>query len=124
MPCAIDARVDSPRPIDAPRPDADTVAPALFDSEPGNGATNVARNTLVRVQFTEPVFNVSATTFAVSSSSTAIPGTVTTDDPYNHTFTPSSLLPASATIDVLLTSGIHDGTNTLAPTSFSFQTGT
>lgn len=123
MPCAIDARVDSPRPIDAPRPDADMVAPALFDSVPANGATNVARTTVVRVQFTEPVFNVSATTFALSSSSGAIPGTITADDPYNYTFTPTSLLPASTTIDVLLTSGIHDGVNSLATTMFSFQTG-
>jgi hypothetical protein len=125
MQCAIDARVDSPRPIDAPPVDADTTAPALFASAPTNGATNVARTSDVRLEFNEPVFNVSATTFTLSSSSVAIPGTVTAVDPYNHTFSPTSLLPASATITVQLTSAITDGSgNALVATSFSFQTGT
>ncbi len=124
MPCAIDARVDSPRPIDAPTADADTTAPALFASMPANGDTNVARSTVVRVQFTEPVFGVSDTTFKASANASPIAGTVTASDPYNYTFTPTASLPATSTIVVQLTAGIADTIgNALVPTSFSFQTG-
>lgn len=121
--CAVDARIDAPRPIDAPPPDADITAPALLASMPANGDTDVARTVAVRVQFTEPVFNVSGTTFTASSSSVAIPGAVATIDPYNYTFTPSQMLPASAPIEIQLSAAIHDTVgNYLVATSFSFET--
>jgi len=123
--CAVDARPDSPQPIDAPPPDADTTAPTVFETQPANGATDVPVTTTIAVQFTEAVINVSASTFVVQSTATMIPGTIATVDPQTYTFTPTAALPASATIDVRLTSGITDvaGNPLAAGTMFSFTTG-
>jgi hypothetical protein len=121
--CMVDARPDTPRPIDAPPPDADTTAPTVFATLPANGDTNVATSTTIRVQFDEAVTNVSASTFMVSTTGGPIAGVVTEIDPLNYTFTPSAPLPAAETIDVTLTDGIQDPAgNPLATTSFSFTT--
>jgi hypothetical protein len=122
--CAADASIDTPRPIDAPPADADLTPPAVFATMPASGATGVPLDTVVRVQFTEPVVGVTTGTFYLESNSASIPGTVMVIDPLDYTFTPTSQLPANATIDVTLTSGIADAAgNPLVPTTFSFQTG-
>ena len=88
-----------------------------------NGATNVPRTSVVLVQFTEPVFNVDATSFRLLGSAGGIFGTVTTISTVTYTFSPSAPLPANDTIVVSLTSGIEDGSgNPLMATSFSFMT--
>jgi len=122
--CAVDARPDSPQPIDAPPPDADTTGPTVFDTNPANGATDVPVTAAISVQFTEAVINVSASTFVVQTGATTIDGTIAAIDPQTYTFTPTSALPATATIDVTLTSGITDiaGNPLAAGTMFSFTT--
>ena len=121
--CAVDARIDTPRPIDAPPPDADTTPPMVFATMPANGETNVATSAVVRVQFDEPVLTVDVSTFTLDSAGTPIAGGITQVDPYTYTFIPTPELPAGATIEVTLTSDITDmSLNPLAMTTFSFGT--
>ena len=121
--CAVDARPDTPRPIDAPPADADVTPPMVLATDPVSGATNVPTSATVTVQFTEPVTNVGPTTFALEASGSPIAGTVTQIDPFNYQLTPTSPLPAGTTIDVSLRSGIQDGAgNALATYGYSFTT--
>jgi hypothetical protein len=118
----VDARVDAPRPIDAPPPDADVTPPAVFQTMPAAGATNVPVSTTIRVQFTEAVFGVDLTTFVVSGTGVT-GGTVSQVDPLDYTYTPDAALPPDTLISVELRSGIHDAAgNSLAFTGFNFQT--
>lgn len=124
-PCAIDARIDSPRPIDAPPPDADLAPPGVFATQPTGGATNVSTAEVIRVQFNEPVGGVTTASFRVSSGANAIGGTISSADPLNWTFTPISLLPAASLIEVVLDGQITDYSgNSLQLYMFSFTTGT
>lgn len=121
--CGFDARVDSPRPIDAPRPDGDITPPALQSSMPANGETGIPTTGVIHVFFSEAVGNVDTLSFLVASGATNIPGTVQTQDPTHYVFTPQNVLPSTATIDVTLTANIVDfAGNPLAQTTFSFQT--
>jgi hypothetical protein len=125
--CGADARPDTPKPIDAPADAVDMTPPAVVGTNPMDGATNVPTWAVIRVQFNEAVMGVGSSTFQVSTNSVAIPGQLFMDDTLTYSFTPTSLLPATSTIDVLLTSGIRDTSpfaNPLPPTSFSFMTGT
>jgi hypothetical protein len=124
-PCAIDARIDSPRPIDAPPPDADLTPPEVFATLPARDATNVSTAEVIRVQFNEPVGGVSTTSFRVSSGGSPIGGSVSASDPLNWTFIPVSLLPAASLIEVELGNQISDYSgNPLQLYTFSFTTGT
>lgn len=121
--CAADARIDSPRPIDAPPADADTTPPMLFATMPADGETNVPTTAVVRVQFDEPVLYVDISTFKLNDGGTPIAGGITQVDPYTYTFTPMAALPAGSTIEVTLTSDIFDMSgNALVATTFSFTT--
>ncbi len=121
--CAIDARSDSPRPIDAPLTDADVTPPSVVATQPTDGAANVAVNEVIGVQFDEPVVGVGGTTFRVVVNATMIAGAVSSVDPRIWMFTPSSALPAGMQVDVQLIAGITDYSgNGLAPFSFSFTT--
>jgi len=121
--CMVDARIDAPRAIDAPRPDADVTPPAVFATMPADGDTNVPQATTVRVQFTEAVTGVDSASFVVSTGGNNLLGTVSSSDPLNYVFTPSGPLPAASNIDVTLTTDIRDTAgNPLATTIFSFDT--
>jgi hypothetical protein len=120
--CMVDARVDAPRPIDAPRPDADATPPAVFATMPANGDVDVPVTSTVRVQFTEAVFNVE-TSFTVSTGPSPVLGSISSLDPLNYVFNPSTPLPAASTIDVTLGGSISDAAgNHLLVTTFSFNT--
>ena len=122
--CGFDARVDSPRPIDAPRPDSDTIPPELTSSMPANAETNVPTTGVIHVFFSEAVNGVDTVSFVVSST-VNIPGTIQSQDPAHWVFTPTSLLPAVSQITVTLTPQIVDyAGNALSQTVFTFQTGT
>lgn len=121
--CAVDARIDSPRPIDAPPPDADTTPPQVFMTDPVDGASNVPTSQVVTIQFNEPVSGVSSTTFYLRENSTPIAGVVMTIDAFRYSFTPTSALPASATITVYIDAGIFDSSNNPFPgATFNFTT--
>lgn len=122
-PCAIDARIDSPRPIDAPPPDADTTSPSVFETQPDGGSTNVPTNTVIRVQFYEPVGGVNSTSFRVAANTNPVTGTISAIDPTIWELVPAAPLPAGSTIDVDLTQAITDYSgNPLLPFMFSFTT--
>jgi hypothetical protein len=122
--CAIDARADSPRPIDAPPPDADLTPPTLFATMPVANETGVPTSSVVRVQFNEPVMGVDLSSFRVVMGANPIGGSVSETDPLNWVFIPLSLLPANATFEVQLTTGIIDSSgNPFAGATFMFMTG-
>lgn len=122
--CAVDARPDTPHPIDAVPHDADTTPPQVFQTMPAQNVAGVATSTTIRVEFTEPVLNVNTSTFLVSANSVPISGTVTKIDFWNYEFTPTALLPANGTIAVTLTNGIYDQSgNPLGSYTYNFMTG-
>ena len=134
--CAVDAGlVDAPADGTAPadagpdaRPDApsgDTTAPFVLAATPPNTTTGVAVNTALTATFNEAVTGVSGSSFTVAQGATAIAGGVT----YNAgtrvaTFTPTSQLPANATITASLTAAIADlPGNPLVATGWHFDPG-
>jgi len=101
----------------------DDVAPTVVTTSPLDMATNVPVNTVITVTFSEPVANVSATTFAVTQGATTITGTLASADQITYTMTPDADLPAASAITVSLTAGITDvAGNPLAPVQLSFMT--
>lgn len=122
--CVADARIDTPRPIDAPPADADTTPPGVFMTFPDGGASNVALTEVIRVQFYEPVGGVDATSFVVvANTTTQLAGMYAMDDALTWSFTPSAPMPGTSTIQVDLTQAIKDAAgNPLPPFSFSFTT--
>jgi hypothetical protein len=101
----------------------DDVAPTVVTTSPLDMATNVLVSSVITVTFSEPVANVSATTFAVTQGATTITGTLTSGDAITYTMTPDADLPAASVITVSLTAGITDvANNPLAPVQFTFMT--
>src|SRR5947207_2383240 len=84
-------------------------APSVFSTSPANGATNVAVNTNITLNFSEPVtFSTSSFTLQCPSGT---PKTFSVSGPGTSTITldPNSDLPASTTCTVtVLASGITD----------------
>jgi hypothetical protein len=122
--CAVDARPDTPKPIDAMPADADRTPPQVYQTSPAMDATGVPTTTVIEVLFSEPVMGVTTSTFLVTQSSISIAGTVTMNgSSYDYYFTPSAALPASTQIDVQLTAGIYDTSfNPLIAYAFTFTT--
>ena len=118
----LDARVPRDAALDAPGPDADTTPPMVFATVPTNGTIDVARTATITVTYDEAVMGVTTTSFAVSSSGSSITGTITAQSTATYVFTPDSMLPANATIDVLLTSAITDAAGNGLAHAFSFDT--
>src|SRR3712207_2124512 len=105
----------------------DTTAPTVTDTEPADGATDVAATiTSINATFSEAVQGVDDTTFTLSQDDTPVEGTVTYDSQSNTaTFTPSSDLQPGTTYTATLNSGITDLTdNPLEATQWSFTTST
>src|SRR3712207_5171653 len=86
----------------------DTTAPTVTDTEPADGATDVAATiTSINATFSEAVQGVDDTTFTLSQDDTPVEGTVTYDSQSNTaTFTPSSDLQPGTTYTATLNSGI------------------
>src|SRR3712207_3414692 len=108
-------------------PEEDTTAPTVTDTEPADGATDVAATiTSINATFSEAVQGVDDTTFTLSQDDTPVEGTVTYDSQSNTaTFTPSSDLQPGTTYTAELSSGITDAANNpLEATQWSFTTST
>lgn len=108
---------------------ADQVPPSIVSITPASGTANVSRDATITVTFDEPVINVDTTTFLITGGA-PIAGTVTpSNGGRSATFAPTSQLPASMTIMVMLDgggpSGISDltGNPLTGSTAFSFTTG-
>ena len=122
MTCGPDAMPDTPRPIDAPPPDADQQAPQLIVMMPGPFETNVPVTSTVYVQFNEPVQGITTSSFYLTTTS-MVAGTVSTIDARTYVFAPTASLPPNTTITVTLTNIITDQFgNPFIQTSYTFTT--
>jgi len=97
-------------------PVADTIAPTVSSTNPGNGATGVA---VITASFSEAMSasSITATTFTVSGpGGTPVPGTVTYDTATRIArFTPSAALAAGTAYTATVTTGARDAAgNTMA----------
>ncbi|XAS66570.1 peroxidase family protein [Micrococcaceae bacterium Sec5.7] len=105
-------------------PRTEFVAPTVTARTPAAGATSVSQTGNLTVTFSEPVTNVSSTTFVLRLGATVIPATVT----YNNatrtaTLDPTSTLTADRTYTLALSSIRDTAGNTIASTSWQFTTG-
>ncbi len=99
---------------------SDTTPPTVVSVSPANGATGVSNSAVVTVDFSEPVKNVTASTFTVKADGNSVSGNVTLNG-LNATFTASNSYPYGAKVTVDLVSGITDTAgNQLTPFSSSF----
>lgn len=101
---------------------ADIVAPTLASSTPAAGATGVPLESSIQVAFSETVQGVSASSFEVRLGGAPIAGTVTLVSASEARFVPGAYLQAGSTYEVFLSGAISDGTNALAPVTFTFDT--
>lgn len=106
---------------------ADTTAPTVTSTTPAADAVGAPRDGDVTATFSEGVTGVSDATVILRKTSTGSKfGGVVTYDPARQTATldPNVTLPSSTEFNVTLTNGIRDAAgNALAPTTWSFTTG-
>lgn len=114
MTCGPDAAVgteDSQQPTDA-FGDGDNTAPTLALATPAPGASNVPRTSAITAAFSEPVFDVTQSSFYVYADALVVGGTImatgSPPDFKTYQYTPSAPLPSNAPVTVVLTSSIHD----------------
>jgi methionine-rich copper-binding protein CopC len=101
----------------------DQTAPEVIHKEPAANATNVNRNELINIEFSEPLaadnFNDS---FALTTNGTPVPVDITSSDNVHFTVTPTSVLASGKLYTVALV-GVQDATgNIMANTQWSFHT--
>ena len=108
-------------------PPPDETAPTVVEIAPADASEGVARDTVVRVTFSEPVFRVNATTMTLLNTATGelVPGTVrylAWEDAAR--FVPDALLEPNTRYRVRLAGWIVDaGGNRLGYRSWGFTTG-
>ena len=103
----------------------DTLQPLVTEVAPGNGATNIGVNAIVRVTFNKVIdtVTVNPTTLSLASGGNPIPYTFTFDSTNTINITPQAPLPGSANVTVSLTNGVTDDAgNALTPLSATFTT--
>jgi len=98
----------------------DVTAPTILSTVPENGATDVANNTEIKVNFSETVQGVNASTFLVEADGSSVSGTVFYSGMQGR-FVTGSYFPSGSVVTVTLTDGITDlAGNKLVSYSFSF----
>jgi hypothetical protein len=106
----------------------DISVPAVTATNPFNNATNVARNKIVVIIFSEPMdpLTITPSTFTLTQGTpaVAVAGTVASSGT-TATFAPTTILAASTTYTATITSGAKDvsGNALAANTVWSFTTG-
>jgi nitrogen fixation protein FixH len=104
-------------------PPADTTPPAVTATSPTANATDVPTSADVAATFSEPVTNVTTTTFTLTGGGAAVPATVGQGTGDQWILHPTAPLAAGTAYTATLTGGITDTTgNPLAGTSWSFTT--
>lgn len=94
----------------------------MFATSPVDGAVAVPTNSVISVEFNEPV-SVTGAGFQVFAGAGQLTGALNASDPLNWTFTPTAALPTATTISVQLSAAITDlSGNALVPVTFSFTT--
>ena len=108
---------------------ADTTAPTVISTTPGNGDSAIAVNTLVLASFSEAMdpLTITPATFSLECPG-ATPVTATVAYAANSnaaTLTPSSNLPAATLCEATVSTGARDtaGNPLVAPVSWTFTTG-
>jgi hypothetical protein len=90
----------------------DTTSPTIVISVPAPGATNVARASSITVTFSEPVFDVSPSSFYAYADALVVDGSImavgSPPDFTSYAFTPDAPMPGNTNVTVVLTSVIHD----------------
>ncbi|HKG52250.1 MAG TPA: Ig-like domain-containing protein [Actinomycetales bacterium] len=104
---------------------ADTIAPTVTSRTPASDATGVATTAVVTATFSEPVTDVSATSFVlVDPAGSAVPAAVTYS-PATRTATldPAEELAPGTTFTAEVSSGVTDASgNPLTPATWTFTT--
>ena len=104
----------------------DILAPTVSSTDPLNNATNVARNKVVALTFSEAMNSstINATTFTLKQGTTAVSGTVAYSGT-TGTFTPTTILALSTVYTATITTGAKDvaGNALVVNTVWSFTTG-
>jgi endonuclease/exonuclease/phosphatase family metal-dependent hydrolase len=89
-------------------------APAVADSEPGNGDSNVDRNANIRVTFSEPV-TANDAAFSLTCGTTTIPLTVTRESDTVYVLDPQQTLPQGASCTLRVEGDEYRDTDTDDP---------
>ncbi|HET6164097.1 MAG TPA: Ig-like domain-containing protein [Planctomycetota bacterium] len=104
----------------------DDTTPRVVTKSPDDGATNVAVNQKIVVNFSEAIdpATVNSATFSLASLTTNVTGTIATSGA-TATFTPDAQLPAATSFTAMLTIGVKDlaGNALPAPEVWAFSTG-
>jgi len=104
----------------------DDTTPHVVMKSPEDGATNVAVNQKIVVNFSEAIdpATVNSATFSLASLTTNVAGTIATSGA-TATFTPDTQLPAATSFTAMLTIGVKDlaGNALPAPEVWGFTTG-
>lgn len=101
---------------------SDTTSPTASSTNPENGATNVAVDSVITAVFSETMdaSTITTDTFKVSDSNGNIDGTVTYSET-TATFTPSSNLAYSTTYTVTITTGVKDASGNTISSDYSWN---
>jgi len=104
---------------------SDSLQPSVAAIVPGDGATGIGDNAVVRITFNKNIdpLTINGQTITLSSNGKNIPYTFTYDNVSRATLTPEGSLPDSSPITVTVTNGVTDGVgNVLPPASATFHT--
>src|SRR5258708_1751647 len=104
---------------------ADQLQPSVAAFAPGQGATGIGDNAIIRVTFNENIdpLTINAATLTLSSGGNTIPYTFSYDNVSRVTITPEGALRHSAQIAFPVTNAITDGVgNVVSPAAATFQT--
>jgi hypothetical protein len=105
---------------------ADNVLPVVNSADPVNNSTDVARNKVIALTFSEPMnpSTINTSTFTLMQGTTAVPGTVTYYGA-SATFTPTNILASSTVYTATITNGAKDLAGNALATNiiWSFTTG-
>lgn len=101
--------------------EADVTPPAVLSVVPALSATSIALNSIVKVNFSEPVNSstVTATTFTLKQGTSGIAGTISYSGT-TATFTPSSPLAANTIYTATLTTGVKDASNNALASNYTW----
>lgn len=108
-------------------PPPDAIPPTVLSSVPVDGSTNVAINTPIRINFSEPMnaSTINGSTIFLSGPGGTVAGTVSYDNSaLSATFVPSAALQNSTTYTLVATTGVKDveGNNMLSQFPAAFTT--
>ena len=103
----------------------DQLPPTVAAFAPGQGATNIGDNAIIRITFNKNIdsLTINPQTLILSSGGNTIPYSFTYDNTSRVTITPEGALPNSSPITISVTNGMTDGVGApLTPATATFQT--